>query len=208
MSSRKKKRSDLVRFHRLKEGQRRQKGTFDKEWAAKFAESDKGSFYDQEKLPNCGHAAASKFLSFIGLAPIKEKLLGKTIEGEVRVLLEEELSEAAREVKECKFSLGELNCSREELDNAVVDAGVTIDASWCSRGWTATDAVVAAISVDTGKVVDVVHMSSSCSECTKMEKRRTEGGLSRLEYLAWLNSHDSNCFLNHESSSAVSQNIL
>ena len=107
-----------------------------------------------------------------------------------------------------EVSLGELSCSREDLDNAVVDAGVTIDASWCSRGWTATDAVIAAISVDTGKVVDVVHMSSSCSECKKMEKRRSEEDLSRLEYLAWLNSHDSNCFLNHEGSSAVSQNIL
>ena len=98
-----------------------------------------------------------------------------------------------------------MNCSREDLDNAVVDVGVTIDASWCSRGWTATDAVIAAISVDTGKVVDVVHMSSSCSECKKMEKRRSEGD---LEYLAWLNSHESNCFLNHEGSSAVSQNKL
>ena len=46
------RKSDLVRFHRLKEGQRRQKGTFDKEWAAKLAESNKGSFYDQEKLPD------------------------------------------------------------------------------------------------------------------------------------------------------------
>jgi len=53
----------------------------------------------------------------------------------------------------------------------VVDAGVTIDASWSSRGWSATDAVIAAISVDTGKVVDVVHMCSFCSECRKMAKK-------------------------------------
>ena len=65
-----------------------------------------------------------------------------------------------------------MECWREELDNIIVDAGVTIDASWCSRGWSATDAVIAAISVDTRKVVDVVHMSSSCSECKKMQKKR------------------------------------
>lgn len=47
----------------------------------------------------------------------------------MRVLLEEELNEAAREVKKWKFSLGELNCSHEDLDNVVVGAGVTIDAS-------------------------------------------------------------------------------
>ena len=32
-----------------------------------------------------------------------------------------------------------------------MDIGVTIDALWSARGWSASDAVVAAISVDTGK---------------------------------------------------------
>ena len=100
----------------------------------------------------CGHAAASKFLSFLGLAPISKSCWAaqtKTIEGEARVLLEEELKKAACEVKEWKGSLGELKCSHKDLDNAVVDVGGTIDASWCSRGWIATNAVIAAISVDT-----------------------------------------------------------
>ena len=44
------RKGDLARFYRLKEGQRRQKRTFGKEWAAKLAESDKGAFYNQEKL--------------------------------------------------------------------------------------------------------------------------------------------------------------
>ena len=62
-----------------------------------------------------------------------------------------------------------VKCSCEELDNSIVDAGVTIDASWCSCGWSATDAVIAAISVDTGKV------SSSCTKCKKMQKKRDCG---------------------------------
>lgn len=85
----------------------------------------------------CGHATASKFLSFLGLAPISKTCWAaktKTIEGEAQGLLEEELNRAARRVKEWTFSLGELNCSLQDLDNAVVDADVTIDASWCSRG--------------------------------------------------------------------------
>ena len=150
---------------------------------------------------------ASIFLSFLGLAPISKICWAaqtKTIKGEVRVILEEELNRAARGVKEWTFSLGELNCSLENLDETVVDTGVTIDASWCSRDWTATDVVIAAISVDTGKVVDAVHMSSSCTECKKMEKKRSDGDLSRLEYLAWFHSHEPNCFVNHEGSSAVS----
>ena len=44
------RKSDLARFHRLKEGQRRQRTLFDKEWATKLPESDKGSFYNKEKL--------------------------------------------------------------------------------------------------------------------------------------------------------------
>ena len=62
-----------------------------------------------------------------------------------------------------------MDCSLEELDDTIVDAGVMFSASWSSRGWSATDAVVAAISADTGKVVNVVHMSSSCTECKRMQ---------------------------------------
>ena len=58
MSSRKKKRS--YPFHRKRKGQKKSKNTFDKEWAAKLVESDKGSFYNQEKLLDeldCNHEA-------------------------------------------------------------------------------------------------------------------------------------------------------
>ena len=115
-----------------------------------------------------------------------------------KVLLKDELICASREVKEHKFSLGEVKCSCDELDNSIVDAGVTIDASWCSRGWSATDAVIAAISVDTGKV------SSSCTECKKMQKKRDNKEMTRLEYLTWFTKHEPDCYINHEGSSAVS----
>ena len=75
----------------------------------------------------------------------------KKIEGEAKLFLEKELNHASRCVKEWKFSNGELNCSLEDVEGSVVDIGVTIDASWSARGWSASDAVVAAISVDTGK---------------------------------------------------------
>lgn len=84
------------------------------------------------RATGCGHTAASKCLSFLGLAPISKSCWAaqtKTIEGEAQICLEEELNRGAHNVKERKFSLGAVNCSLEELDNAVVDAGVTIDAS-------------------------------------------------------------------------------
>ena len=92
----------------------------------------------------------------------------------------------------------------QESQDHVVDAGITIDGSSSSRGWSATDAVVATISVDTGKVLDVVHMNSLCPECKKMEQKRSKGQVNRLEYLTWFTSHEPKCYLNHEGSSAVS----
>ena len=56
----------------------------------------------------CGHAAALKFLSSLGLAPISKSCWAaqtKTIEGEVGVLLEEELNKAACELKSGSFLL-------------------------------------------------------------------------------------------------------
>ena len=68
-----------------------------------------------------GHSAASKFFSFLGLAPINKNAWAdhtKKIEGEAKLLFEKELNRASRGVKEWKFSNGELNCSlacRESL---------------------------------------------------------------------------------------------
>ena len=67
------------------------------------------------------HSVASKFFSFLGLAPINKNAWAdhtKKIEGEAKLLLEKELNRASRGVKEWKFSNGELNCSlacRESL---------------------------------------------------------------------------------------------
>ena len=104
----------------------------------------------------------------------------KKIEREAKLLLEKELNRASRGVKEWKFSNGELNCSLEDVEESVVDIGVTIDASWSALGCSASDTVVATISVDTGKVVDVVHLCYSCTECKKTEKKRKEENITRI----------------------------
>ena len=59
-----------------------------------------------------GHSpsVASKFFSFLGLAPIDKNAWAdhtKKIEGEANLLLEKELNRASRGVKEWKFSNGE-----------------------------------------------------------------------------------------------------
>ena len=63
---------------------------------------------------------------------------------------------------------------------------------------------MAAISIDTGTVVDDVHLCSSCTECKKIEQKRQDGQISHSEYLSAVIAHGDNCYLNHKGSSAVS----
>jgi len=82
MSSKKKKRSCL--FSSAKGRPKKAKNTFDKEWAAKLAESNKGSFYNQEKLldeldNDCDHAASEQAKMSASRTKI---LLQETVEAE------------------------------------------------------------------------------------------------------------------------------
>ena len=91
----------------------------------------------------------------------------------------------------------------EQLADVVLDAGISIDGSWNKRGWSARDGVVAVISIDTGKVMDVVFLSNACTTCGQQERKQKQGAISKMDYLGWLISHDENCFHNHEGSSQV-----
>ncbi|KAK3752533.1 hypothetical protein QZH41_016312 [Actinostola sp. cb2023] len=157
-----------------------------------------------------GHAAASKVCSFLGLKPINKQYwsdTSKKIYEETKEVLEKNLNEVALKLKRLKRQSGEINCAENDLKDVVVDAGVSLDGSWNSRGWSATDCVVAAISIDTGEVVDVVHMNSHCPECKTIAQKKAEGKLSRMEYLSWFVNHESSCCLNHEGSSAVGRKL-
>ena len=79
-------------------------------------------------------------------------------------LLENELKKAAIEVKRLLQGENEdmtiVDMSEEQLIDLVLDAGVSIDGSWNQRGWSTCDGVVAFISIDTGKVLDVAFLSN------------------------------------------------
>lgn len=75
--------------------------------------------------------------------------------------------------------------------------------SWSSKGWSARDGVVAAISADTGKVLDVRFKTNSCPQCTEMENKRKGDEVTRMEFLEWYLKHEPNCYINHEGSSQV-----
>jgi len=64
----------------------------------------------------------------------------------------------------------------QELQELVVQAGASIHGSWSSRGWSAQDVVVATVSVDTGKVVDVVYLRNSSTSCDQKKREPPQGG--------------------------------
>ena len=68
----------------------------------------------------------------------------------------------------------------------VLNAGTSFDCSWNSRGWQARDGIVAAISQDTGKILDIVHKSLSCPACKFKQSKRNEGSMTTIEYLECL----------------------
>ena len=108
-------------------------------------------------------------------------------------LLDEELKNAANEVK--RFLQGEredtniADTNEELLADVVVDAGVFIEGSWNQRGWPARDGVVAVISIDTGKVLDVIFLSNSCATCEQMERKQREGAFP--EWTTWVGLSDT-----------------
>ena len=84
-------------------------------------------------------------------------------------------------------------------DDKVMDVAVTYDGTWMKRGFTANYGVGAAMSVDTGEVLDVFVCSKICEICKKRDKEdhTTE------EFKEWQKQHKTsgNCQKNYEGSS-------
>ena len=115
-------------------------------------------------------------------------------------ILVQELENAALKVKHLKLANGDImavddNASDDQLQEVVAEAGVSIDGSWSSRGWSVRDGDVAIISIHTGKILDVVHLSNQCTTCSKKERQREDGTLTKMDFLRWYIKHEPSCFL-------------
>ncbi|GFT66704.1 uncharacterized protein TNCV_1961591 [Trichonephila clavipes] len=52
----------------------------------------------------------------------------------------------------------------------IVECGISVDGTWQRRGYSSMNGCVTALSVDTGKVVDIEIMSPYCSTCRNISK--------------------------------------
>ena len=77
----------------------------------------------------------------------------------------------------------------------IVDIGVTVDGTWQRRGYTSmNDDVVVAMSVDSGKVLDIEVLSRFCKSCSSMG-RILKDDPQKLE--EWLGTHKESCHVNY-----------
>ena len=81
------------------------------------------------------------------------------------------------------------------LPEGSVDCGVSVDGCWQRRGYQSLNGCVAAISIDTGKVLDVEPMSRNCKECQFFHKIDHTSE----RFLEWKESH-INCKANFKGS--------
>ena len=152
------------------------------------------------RLVGRGQSAAQKVLSILNLprpvSSVSWTAHTKALEQTASELLERELQNAMLQVKRCKLDNGDLDANinssitDEQLKDIVVDAGVSIDGSWNSRGWSARDGMVAVVSIDTGKVLDVIFLSNSCSACEQKKREQREGKISKRDFLGWFVGHE------------------
>ena len=114
-----------------------------------------------------GRAAAKKCLSMLDLSsPVFTwSNYTKQLEAASKELTDVRTKDAVFELKQFKRCVGEVpDCTDDELKCKMVDCAASFDCSWSSRGWSARDGIVAAISEDTGKVLEEVFMTSSCPQ--------------------------------------------
>ena len=105
--------------------------------------------------------------------------------------------DAAKEVAEnsMKTAADQLRINKE---SDVIDIGVSVDGSWQRRGFSSLNGVVAAISIDNGKVIDVEPLSRYCRECAVNSRKIKDEKTLKL----WKETHieQNGCKINHVGS--------
>ena len=79
---------------------------------------------------------------------------------------------AGKIMKEAALELRSNNNSNVEL--GIADTGVSVDSIWQKRGFTSLNGAVAAISMDTGRILDVEVMTRYCQGCINIMKYKDD----------------------------------
>ena len=123
------------------------------------------SFYAMRRIGN-GHVGLKRFLMLMNHPPpMHEKNyrnIGYKFYDGVKEVAESVMKEACDEVRS-------LSTGYNAEDNVIMDTGVTLDGTWQKRGFTSYNGAVMAISIHTGKILDLEAMSRYCQYCVNIE---------------------------------------
>ena len=171
-------------------------GRFDCDWCHIFWTSKKRSrnydvnrriFYSMCRIGN-GYNGMKRFLVLMNHPPpMTEKnyrKLSNVFRNLVKHVAETAMKDAALEIHKQ---------NHVTIDN-IVDTGVSVDGTWQKRGFTSLNGAVTAISIETGRVLDVEVMTRYCQGCINIAKFRENREM--YEHL----KKDHECTLNQEES--------
>ena len=102
-----------------------------------------------------GYAGMKRFLFLMNHpSPMTEKnyrKLSSVYRNSVKEVAETVMQEAALEIYNKKHDA--------DYDDNIVDTGISADGTWHKRGFTSLNGAVAAISIETGRILDVEAMT-------------------------------------------------
>ena len=112
-----------------------------------------------------GYTGAKKFCAVMNIPTLPTKnnygKMNKTLRSAVYQVANDSMKRAGEEIKEKSLN----------------DCGVSVDGCWQKRGFVSLNGCVAALSIDTGKVLDVEPMSRYCKQCqvhSKLDRNSKE----------------------------------
>ena len=118
--------------------------------------------YGMRSIGN-GYAGAKKFCAVMNIPTLPTKnnygKINRSLHTAVYEVANESMKQAGEEIRRKEKSLTE--------------CGVSVDGCWQKRGFVSLNGCVAALSIDTGKVLDVEPMSRLCKQCqvhSKLDK--------------------------------------
>ena len=167
------------------------------QWKEEFYTSGKISYFFEinrrlvyaMRSIGCGVSSAERFCGLMNMPPIPTvspyAAHNKALLKATKDVCEETMSDAAKEIHELK------NKSQDEI----ADCGVSCDGTWQRRGFSSLNGCVTAISMDTGKVVDVEVLTKFCKLC-KMHEDDDDSP----ENVAWKTDHQAKCKANFQGS--------
>ena len=137
-----------------------------------------------------GHAGLEKFCMIMNIPKpmtvVNFDAISNKVRDSVKVIADFSMKNAADELQRDSSQL--------------VDIGVTVDGTWQRRGYTSMNGVVVAMSVDSGKVLDIEVLSRFCKSCSSMG-RILKDDPQKLE--EWLGTHEESCPVNYTGTAPV-----